>query len=103
MSQTVQSQVIAGLIVLVVGAIVTWVVRRVARSFATDIKETVKSEVEKNTAPIIAQFSNNGGKTFKDAVDRLEIKLEDVKGMTQEQGKVLGEHIAFHKGQESKT
>lgn len=103
MSQTVQSQVIAGLIVLVVGAIVTWVVRRVARSFANDIKETVKSEVEKNTAPIIAQFSNNGGKTFKDAVDRLEIKLEDVKGMTQEQGKVLGEHIAFHKGQESKT
>ena len=101
MSSTVQSQVIAGLIVGLVIIVLTWLGRRVAKSFAADIKATVKTEVERNTAPIIAQFSNNGGKSLKDAVDRLDDKLDDVREMTQAQGKVLGEHIAYHKGQES--
>ena len=97
MSVSVQSQVIAGLIVGLVIIVLTWLGRRIARSFAADIKETVKKE----TAPIIAQFSNNGGNSLKDAIDRLDGKLDAVKDMTQAQGKVLGEHIAFHKGQES--
>ena len=105
--------VIVGIILLVGG----WIVRRMFRSIGDDIKTSVISEltsvidnkVTEKTAPIIAQFANNGGKTMKDGIDRLERgqakqagELQEVKDMTQRQGTVLGEHIAFHKGSESR-
>ena len=118
MSQTVQAQVIAGLIVGLVLIVGGWVFRSIIRSVGDDIKKSVvndltqviDSKVTEKTKPILDQFANNGGKTMKDAVDRLERgqvkqadELAEVKDMTTNNGKVLGEHIAFHKGQESKT
>jgi len=105
--------VIVGIILLVGG----WIVRRMFKSIGDDIKTSVISEltsvidnkVTEKTKPILDQFAANGGKTLKDGIDRLErgqekqaSDLSEVKDMTVSQGKVLGEHIAFHKGQESK-
>jgi hypothetical protein len=82
----------------------------IKRSVVTDLTDVIDAKISEKTKPILDQFANNGGKTMKDATDRLErgqvkqaAELSEVKEMTQEQGKVLGEHIAFHKGQESKT
>ncbi len=114
----VDTQVIAGLIVGVVLLVGGWLIRRIVRSVGDDIKQSVittltqviDEKVTEKTSPILDQFYRNGGSTLKDGMDRLEKgqqtqagELAQVKDMTTAQGKVLGEHIAFHKGQESKT
>lgn len=116
-ASVVDAQVLAGIIVGVVLLVGGWLIRKVVKGVGDDIKTSVitsltvviDSKVTEKTKPILDQFAANGGKTLKDGIDRLERgqekqanELSEVKDMTLNQGKVLGEHIAFHKGQESK-
>ncbi len=116
-ASVVDTQVIAGLIVGAILLVGGWLIRKVVKGVGDDIKTSVitsltvviDSKVTEKTKPILDQFAANGGKTLKDGIDRLERgqekqagELSEVKDMTVNQGKVLGEHIAFHKGQESK-
>lgn len=99
-------------------AVLGWIGKRLLRAVGDDIKASVvddlrdfiKTNITETTKPILDQFSKNGGSTLKDGQDRLEKgqqeqakALTQVKDMVQSQGKTLGEHIAYHKGQESKT
>lgn len=117
MTSVVISQVIAGCIVGVILLAVPWLIRRIAKSMADDIKSSivasmtsiVQEKVNGATAPILSQFGKNGGSTLKDGQDRIEVavkqqalEIEQVKQMTQTVTATLGEHISFHMGQESR-
>jgi hypothetical protein len=62
-------------IVLFVGA-AYGLVRWISKKFKEEVHELIVDEIQ----PIKAEFKNNGGSSFKDAIDRLENGYLDLKG-----------------------
>jgi len=49
----------------------------------------------------MAEFKPNSGSSLKDALNRIEDKLDDINAHVHEVDMELRAHIGFHKGKES--
>lgn len=61
-------------IILFIGA-VAGLIRWIANKFREEVRELIVIEIE----PLKAEFKNNGGSSFKDAIDRLENNYSELK------------------------